>query len=385
LLHAILAASAALGAVCLVFFAVNAGTIPRLSRTRRSSGPVLPKVSVVIPARNEARDIEAAVRSHLAQDYPDLEVIVVDDRSTDATPEVLARLAAADARLCVVRGVEPPPGWMGKPHALYQGVARAGSELVLLADADVRYDPPALREAVDLLVSRRLDLITFFPRVEMKGFWENVLMPYLAAAYMYGPAFVINSDVQKRFAAGGGSGMLVRRDALDAAGGYEALRESVIDDIGLAIRVRRSGGRCRMVLADDRVRIRMYRGFREVVDGFTKNIAYVFEGWTGALLAFSTMFSWIAWTLPFVVLVAGLAGAPVPAVDLSLAAIALALVIVARIVLALFLGYPLWPAVTHPLLATVWMGIAARSFAWRFLRRRVLWRGRHYDSARARF
>ena len=385
MLQATLAASVALGGICLVLFAINAGTLPRLSRTPRSSGQALPRVSVVIPARNEVRDIEAAVRSHLGQDYPDLEVIVVDDRSTDATPEVLARLAAADARLRVVRGVEPPPGWMGKPHALFQGVALAGSDLVLLADADVRYDPSALREAVEFLASRRLDLITFFPRVEMNGFWENVLMPYLAAAYMYGPAFVINSDVQKRFAAGGGSGMLVRRDALEAAGGYEALRESVIDDIGLAIRVRRSGGRCRMVLADDRVRIRMYRGLREVVDGFTKNIAYVFEGWTGAFLALSTVFSWVAWTLPLVVLVAALAGAPVPAVDTALAAIALALAIVARIGLALLLGYRLWPAVTHPLLATVWMGIAARSFAWRFLRRKVIWRGRNYDAARARF
>jgi len=210
-------------------------------------------------------------------------------------------------------------------------------------------------------------------------------MPYIAAAYMYGPAFLINSDVQKRFAAGGGSGMLVRRVALEAAGGYEALRESVIDDIGLAIRVRRAGGRCRMVLADDRVRIRMYRGFREVVDGFTKNIAYVFEGWTGALLAVSTVFSWVAWTLPLLVVVAALFGAPVPAADTALAAVALALAIVARSGLALFLGYPLWPALTHPLLATVWMGIAARSFAWRFLRRKVLWRGRHYDAARARF
>jgi chlorobactene glucosyltransferase len=338
----------------------------------------LPSVSVVIPARNEARDIEAAVRSHLAQDYPDFEVVVVDDRSTDETWAILARVAGADPRLQVVPGVEPPPGWMGKPHALFQGVSRARHGLVLLADADVRYDPPALREAVSFLCSRRLDLITFFPRVEMRGFWENVLMPYLAAAYMWGPAFLVNSDRQRRFAAGGGTGMLVRREALEAAGGYEALRASVIDDIGLGIRVRRSGGRCRMVLADDRVRLRMYQGFREVVDGFTKNIAFVFEGWTGAFLALATVFSWIAWTLP-------LAGAPGPAADMRLAAAGLALPVIARIALALFLGYPLWPAATHPLLATVWMCIAARSFSWRFLRRRVLWRGRHYDAARARF
>ena len=199
---------------------------------------------------------------------------------------------------------------------------------MLIADADVRYDPPALREAVGSSRPRRLDLITFFPRVEMRGFWENVLMPYLAAAYMWGPAFYVNSDLQKRFAAGGGTGMLVRREALEAAGGYEALRASVIDDIGLGIRVRRSGGRCRMVLADDRVRLRMYQGFREVVDGFTKNIAFVFEGWMGALLALTTVFSWVAWTLPLAVLVAALAGAAVPAADLLLAAAGLALAVV---------------------------------------------------------
>ncbi len=385
MLHATLAASVALGVACLVLFAINAGTLPRLSKTLRSSGRPLPSVSVVIPARNEARGIEAAVFSHLAQDYPDFEVIVVDDRSTDGTSGILSRLAASDPRLRLVTGVEPPPGWMGKPHALSQGVSRASGELLLVADADIRYHSSAMREAVDFLAARRLDLVALFPRIEMDGFWENVLMPYLAAAYMLGPAFLINSDVQKRFAAGSGAGMLVRREALEAAGGYEALRDSVIDDIGLAIRVRRSGGRCRMALADDRVRLRMYRGFEEVVDGFTKNIAYCFEGWTGAFLALATIFSYVAWTLPLVVLVAAMAGVPLPAADTALAAIALSLAVVARIALALYLGYPLWPAATQPLLATVWMGIAARSFAWRFLRRKVLWRGRHYDAARARF
>ncbi len=250
--------------------------MPRLS----PAGPGVrggPRVSVVIPARNEERTIEKAVRSHLGQDYPDLEVIVVEDRSSDATAAVLARLAAEDRRLTVVPGSEPPPDWLGKPHALFQGAARARGDLFLFADADVLYGPKALSESVALLERRGLDLLALFPKLEMAGFWENVLMPYLAESYFFGPAFLLNSDSQKWFAVGGGAGMLLRAGAYRAAGGHEELRNSVIDDMHLATRVRRSGGRCRMARADDRVRVRMYRGFRDVFDGFTKNLAYVFE------------------------------------------------------------------------------------------------------------
>ena len=342
-------------------------------------------MTIVVPARDEAGEIEAAVRSHLGQDYSDFDVVVVNDRSTDGTGAILSRLAAENPRLAVVEGVEPPQGWLGKPHALFQGARRARGEVLLFADADVRYDSTALSGAVAMLEERRIDFLALFPKLEMEGFWENVLLPYLAVSYFFGPAFWVNSDAQRRYAAGGGAGMLVRATAYRAAGGHEALRASVIDDMGLAIRVRRAGGRCRMAMADDRVRLRMYRGFRQVFDGFTKNVAYVYEGRMGVFLALSTFFTLLAWSLPGFVLVAAALGAAVPGRDLRLAAFAFLLTAVGRAVLGVFLRYPLWTAVTQPLTAAVWAAIAARSFAWRFLHRRVRWRGRTYDAGQARF
>lgn len=339
----------------------------------------------MIPARNEERGIEEAVLSHLTQDYPNLEVIVVDDRSTDGTGAILELLAADHPRLRVIPGAEPPAGWLGKPHALFQGTRESTGELLLLADADVRYAPQAVRRAVAVLEARRLDLIALFPRLEMRGFWENVLLAYLPVSYFFGPAFLLNSDRQRRFAVGAGAGMLLRASSYRAAGGHEALRDSVIDDLHLATRVRRAGGRCRMVRADSVLTLRMYRGFREVVDGFTKNMAYVFEGKTGLFLLLSTAYSFVAWSLPALVLLAMAAGAPVPAGDAAWAAGALGLILLARIGVALFLDYPVWPAFTHPFMAVAWVGILLRSFAWRFLRRQMRWRGRTYPAASARF
>lgn len=281
--------------------------------------------------------------------------------------------------------MEPPPGWLGKPHALFQGAARARGDLLLFADADVVFAPTALSHAAAELEGERLDLLALFPKVVMSGFWENVLLPYLAVSYFFGPAFWFNSDRQKRAAAGAGAGMLLRSTAYRAAGGHEAIRASVIDDMGLAIRVRRSGGRCRMAMADNLMRLRMYRGFREVFDGFTKNLAFVFEGRMSAFLLLSTLFTFVAWTLPAVVLVAAAAGAPVPRAVVGVSVFAYGLTAATRAAMGLYLGYPLWSAFTQPLTALVWMAITLRSLTQRFLHRELVWRGRRYDAARARF
>lgn len=365
---------------------VNLAAIPRLSREPAGrAGEARPSVSVVIPARNEERDIASAVRAHLAADYPDFEVIVVDDRSTDRTPEILAALAAENRRLKVVAGSEPPPGWLGKPHALHQGAGAAGGELLLFADADVRYEPRCISETVRFLVGQEADLVALVPRMEAAGFWENVLMPNLVFLFYCGPTFLANRDRSRWLAMGGGTGNLVRRSAYRSIGGHEAIKGSVIDDVNLALRLKRGGYRTRVVRAEDRVRVRMYHGFREVWDGFSKNAAYLFSGGLGVVLLLFLLATLVLAVFPCGVLLAAACGAKIGASDVRLAAICFGLLTATRAVLAAAIGDPLWPAPTHPILSVVWTGIIGRSLYFRIIRRRLTWRGREFDARSARF
>jgi chlorobactene glucosyltransferase len=373
---------AVLGAVVLP---VNLAAFPRLSIAASVTSPRrFPRVSIVIPARNEEMDIEGAIRSHLSQDYPDLQIVVVDDRSTDRTSEILHALAREAPRLTVVPGTDPPEGWLGKPHALWQGAAVADGELLLLADADVRYDPRALRDAVTVLEDRRLDLLAFFPRFENRGFWENVLLPFLAVAVFLGFGFLALSR-RVPLAMGAGAGNLVRRRAYDAVGGHAAICDAVVDDVRLAVVVKRAGFRVAAFRAEDRVAVRMYRGFCEVWNGFTKNVAWAYNGPGGAVLFALTALLLAVGIAPVVTLGAAAAGLPVSKSNVGLALAVFLSGVVLRGVLAAALRQPLWPAAAHSLMAAVWAGIIFRSFYWKLVRKTVVWRGRRYAAAKARF
>jgi chlorobactene glucosyltransferase len=388
MLHAALAAAAGIEAVFLALVLANLALLPRLPRRALSAAlaaPVAPSVSIVVPARNEERDVEASVRSYLAQDHPDLEVVVVDDRSTDATPVILERLAREDRRLRVVPGVEPPTGWLGKPHALFQGAEAARGKLLLFADADVRYAPDTVSRAAAHAESGKLDFLCLLPRIEMRGFWENVLLPYLYVALFQSPAFAANWRRPRWIAVGGGAGNLVRRGVYEKVGGHAALRDSVIDDVRLGFTVKAAGFRFGLVRAEDAVGVRMYRGFREVVDGFTKNAAYVYQGAVGVGFFALTAATLGSALFPPAALAATVLGAPIAGGDVRLALAGTILALLSRFVLARALRDPLWPAFTHPIMAAIWTGILSRSLFHRFVRRRLKWRGREFEARGARF
>jgi chlorobactene glucosyltransferase len=382
-IHALLLASVGMDLLMILFLAANLAGIRRLERA--PSPREHPKVSVVIPARDEERSIAAAVQAHLAQSYGDLEVITVNDQSTDRTGEILASLSLLDPRLVVVEGGPPPPGWLGKPHALWEGAQRASAPLLLFADADVVYGPEALTRAVGELQHSHADLLCLIPAIETVGFWEGALMPYLLNALFLGPGFLANSDRFRKIAAGGGAGNLVRRAAYEQIGGHAAIRDSVIDDIHLALRVKGAGLRARVVRAEKDVSVRMYRGFAEVCDGFTKNVAYAFSGPFGLWFGIQSVVGIFLTVLPVVVLFAAALGASVSSSDVFWAGAGYGLFVLAQAALAIALGRSLWPSLTHPIMATVWAGILCRSFYHRIIRRRLTWRGRQFDARDARF
>ena len=333
-------------------------------------------MSVVIPARNEEASIERTVRAMLAQTWESLEVIVVDDRSEDGTGAILARLAQGDSRLRVLTGSEPPPGWLGKPWALHQGSAIAAGGIFLFVDADVVYEPPAIAAAVAYLEETGAAMIALAPDVVMKTFWERVAMPQLAfALFAMIPTWLSNRTRIVRLAIGAGTGNLVRRDDYDAAGGHEALRDAVVDDVATARLLRRSGRRTLVVRAEDFVSVRMYEGGRAIIDGFTKNAFAVLDrSYVIALLVL--VLGIVFHVLPYILAAGG---------EL-LSIVTVGIITLTRVVLFLSLRYPLHFAIwAHPLMILVWSWIWIRSAWMTGVRRRLAWRGRSYDAGGTRF
>lgn len=234
-------------------------------------------MSAVVPARDEAQALEPAIRSLLAQDYPALEVIAVDDRSTDETPAILARLAAADARLRVLRVSRLPeapgggPAWLGKPHALHVGASRARGEWLLFADADVLHEPTVVSRAMRAALRDGRDHVTLLPRVESSGRLQRAFTSAFGLILVVARRIWAVPDPRSRASIGVGAFNLVRRALYDRLGGHAALRLEVVDDIALGDAVKRAGGRSEALFADGLVRLRWYPSLGATIRGLTKN------------------------------------------------------------------------------------------------------------------
>jgi len=347
-----------------------------------------PLISVCIPARNEERNIRPCVESILGQDYPNLEVIVLDDRSTDGTPKILEQLAARDPRLTVIRGANLPEGWAGKPHALFQAARaaqRASDGWLCFVDADTFLSPATLSSCYARALETRADMFTIMTFQILGSFWEKVVMPIVMTALSVGFSPRKVNDPARRDAIANGQFIMIKRSVYDAIGGHESVKDKIVEDKAISEQVKWKG--YRLIIADGSAvaRTRMYTSLPEMWEGWTKNIylglsdrpSLMMLGALGAFLALVAALILPLW--PLLGLLWLLRGGGWQAVVVVLESFVLwATVISVRARVASGMGISPGYGFTLPLGAAVFAAMMLSS-TWRVLSGKgVTWKGRLY-------
>ena len=337
----------------------------------------LPMVSIVVPARNEARGVEAAVTSLLHLDYPRFELIAIDDRSSDGTGDILDRVSRADSRLRVIHVTELPLGWLGKNHAMSVGATAARGEYVLFTDADVVFERTVLKRAVTLMEQHALDHLAAIPEVRVPGVALNA---FVAA---FGVFFLLYSrpwsvpNPRSRHHIGIGAFNLLRASVYQAIGTHQAIAMRPDDDMKLGKLVKKHGFRQEAALAGPLLLVEWYSSLPEAVNGLMKNafagVGYRLAGVIGSTLSIVALFVW-----PFVgVLVTS--GAPRALNVLSVALIVLIFAMTSR-------GRPMRTlyVLAFPFSALLFTYVVWRSALRALIRGRVEWRGTEYPLSEMR-
>jgi len=356
---------------------IGALRIPRLCNFAALADRDCPPVSIVFAARNEAEKLPAALASMLALDYPGYEVIAVDDRSDDATGEILDSFAQSHSQLKVIHITDLPPGWLGKPHALQRGCEQAAGSWIVFTDADVHFAPAVLRRVLSLVRKQQIDHLSLLARTEMVGFWEHVILTYFALGFWVSVEPWQTANPRSERYVGIGAFQMIRREVYDAIGQHRRLAMEVIEDMKLGKLVKMGGYRSQVALVQDEVSVRWHAGLRNIVRGTTKN----FFAATGFRLGFvilqifglfvMSVLPWIA--LPWM-----------HGLGRILAVISVAMAVAAHAAVARELRISPLYALTHPLGALIFGWMLLRSTIVTLWQGGIVWRETFYPLAELR-
>jgi chlorobactene glucosyltransferase len=350
--------------------------------------PPLPRVSIILAARNEQETLPATLESLLRLDYPDYEVILVDDDSDDRTGAIAdewMERPASRGKLRVIHNDELPAGWRGKVHAMSLAERGATGEWILATDADVVFEPSLLRQAVTLALQKDARLLSLTPELEMQSLAEKVVMPAFGLMlFLLFPARLVNSPNSGR-ALAAGAFLLMRRKVLASLGGYARLRDTLIEDLRMAEMFKHHGHRIHLAVTQGVFRTRMYKNWREVFEGLARS---AWEGTGRSLwkLLGGVMVGGVLAVLPWISLVSLLlvhffAGAS-PALDSALlaAAAAAGMGVIIYYPIVTFAGLAPWYAFSLPLASIFYSAVAITSALSNLAGPGVRWKGRRYQS-----
>ena len=351
--------------------AYGAVRLPWMKDFAGASDTDCPRISLLFAARDEEEKLPAALASLATIDYPKLEIIAVNDRSTDATARILDEFAAAHPRFRVVQVTELPAGWLGKPHALQRAYEASCGEWLVFTDADVWFKSDVLRRSVTIARQKNLDHLTLFCDLEMVGFWEKVLITFFGLWFHMATDPQGVSNPRSPAYVGVGAFQMLKRSAYEAAGTHQRLAMEVVDDMKLGKIVKMAGFHSGLAVAQDFVAVRWHAGAGNLIRGVTKNFfaAASYSLWLVGLSITGTLLLNVA---PFVALpfVHGWS------LGFALVSVAIMLAFHAGVDVVMRVS-PLY-ALTHPLGAVILVYMLLRSAVVTLRQGGIIWRGTFY-------
>ncbi len=370
-------------ACLLVFFGILLLNLVDVKVMPHGVPSATPFVSVLVPARNEARSIEACVRSLCTQSYPKFEVIVLNDHSTDQTGDILSRLQSEFPMLRVVSGKALPHGWVGKCWACFQLSKYAEGELLLFTDADTIHSADTLQRAVRSLEETHADMLSLVPYQTLGSFWEQVIVPLVHVLIMcFLPMRMIWNSRNTAFSFANGQFILFRRSMYEQIGGHEAVKSNIVEDVWLVRATKRAGGKVMVMNGVDAVQCRMYQNLSEAFRGFSKNL-FAGLGYNAVAMLSVCAVMFLCFVLPFYFVLMSLFEGVFSLEPFWLPLMQIGLAILMRFLIALkFRLNPLY-ALLHGLSIVMFIAIALNSMRWIYFGGGAEWKGRRYDFSKA--
>ena len=338
-----------------------------------------PLVSIMIPARNEAENIKRCLRSLLKQDYPNIEILVLDDNSNDSTSLSVKKLAERDSRIKLIAGKPLKRGWMGKCYACWQLSKYAKGKYLIFTDADTLHFENSVSSAIGCLTGNNLDALSVIPRQIMVSLHERLVITWVHFGILsLLPLFLITKSKNPLFCTANGQFLLFKREVYRKIGGHKSVKAKILEDIHISKMVKKHGYKFMIFDGSRNIYCRMYRNFHELIRGFSKFMFAAFNFKLFTIVVVITLIS-VLFLFPFILLPLGIFIFDWPDIIIDLIILQIFIILIMRIILAFRLKSRVFDTLLHPLSMIYVILICINSVLQTRFGEGVYWKGRRYD------